>query len=67
MGFFELQHPFFRPVWRRWALIAFCFGWAIFEFVIGSPFWGIIFAAFGAVAVWQFFLIPWSEEDNGKH
>jgi hypothetical protein len=64
MGLFELRHPFFRPLWRRWLVVAICFGWAAFELVTGSPFWAIIFGAFGATAVWQFFLTPWPEDDE---
>lgn len=67
MGFFELQTPFFRPLWRRCLVVALCLGWAVFEFVTGSPFWGIIFGAFGAIAVWQFFLAPWPENDSEEH
>lgn len=48
------EHPFFRPLWRRIAIIAVCAGWSIFEFVNESQMWGMIAAAFTAYAVWQF-------------
>jgi len=48
------EHPFFRPLWRRIAIIAVCAGWSIFEFWNGSSMWGWIAAAFTAYAVWQF-------------
>ncbi|MBL8576798.1 MAG: DUF3329 domain-containing protein [Mesorhizobium sp.] len=48
------EHPFFRPLWRRIAIIAVCAGWSVFEFWNGSSMWGWIAAAFTAYAVWQF-------------
>jgi hypothetical protein len=65
MRLFELQHPIFRPHWRRVLVVAICLGWAVFELATGSPFWAIIFGALGATAVWQFFLTPW-REGNGE-
>ena len=48
------EHPFFRPLWRRIAIIAVCAGWSVFEFWNGSSMWGWIAAAFTAYAAWQF-------------
>lgn len=53
----DSNHPFFRPLWRRVAVVAFCVAWAIFEFVTGTPFWGIIALGFAGYGVWQFFII----------
>lgn len=50
------RHPFFRPLWRRIAVTAIPFAWMIFEFLAGSPVWGIAFAGLWAYAVWQLFL-----------
>lgn len=61
MGFFDLQVPFFLPVWRRILLVAVCFVWCIFEFSTASPFWGVIFGALGSYAFWQFFLSRWPD------
>jgi len=65
MNLFGLQHPFFQPLWRRVVTVAVCLGWAMLEFATGAPFWGIIFGAVGAVAIWQFFLTPWPGADGG--
>ncbi|RMF39918.1 MAG: hypothetical protein D6754_04470 [Alphaproteobacteria bacterium] len=46
---FDLDHPFFRPLWRRIAVTALVGGWAVLELVTGSPFWAVIF---GALAFW---------------
>ncbi|MCX7306103.1 MAG: DUF3329 domain-containing protein [Hyphomicrobiales bacterium] len=51
------EHPFFRPLWRRIAIVAVCLGWSLFEFVTGASGWGMIAAGFAAYAVWQFFYL----------
>ena len=51
------EHPFFRPLWRRIAVVALCAGWAIFEYSQGASMWGMIAAGFTAYAVWQFFYL----------
>ncbi|MBA8880667.1 DUF3329 domain-containing protein [Phyllobacterium myrsinacearum] len=52
----DSKHPFFRPLWRRVAVVVFCFAWAIFEFVTGTPFWGTIALGFAGYGIWQFFI-----------
>lgn len=68
MPLFDMHEPFFRPIWRRITVTSICLLWAAFEFATGSPFWGVIFAALGLYAFWQFFLVPWPEEggDDGE-
>ena len=51
----DVQLPFFIPVWRRVALIAVCFLWAMFEVSLGSPGWAILFVVIGIYCVHQFF------------
>lgn len=51
------EHPFFRPLWRRVAVVAVCVAWAIFEFSTGATGWAMIAAAFAAYAIWQFFFL----------
>ena len=53
----DYEHPFFRPLWRRIAVVAVCVIWAIIEFASGTPFWGVIALGFAAYAVWQFFYL----------
>jgi hypothetical protein len=53
----DSNHPFFRPLWRRIAVVAACLIWAIVEFVTGEPFWGVIALGFGGYGIWQFFVI----------
>jgi len=53
----DYEHPFFRPLWRRVAVVAVCVIWAGIEFASGTPFWGVIALGFVAYAVWQFFYL----------
>jgi hypothetical protein len=50
----DAEHPFFRPLWRRIALIAFCAAWSVFEFATGSAFWGTLAGGMAAYAGWTF-------------
>jgi len=51
----DLKHEFFKPLWVRIATTAVAGGWSIFEFVTGTPFWGIIFGALAVWCGWVFF------------
>lgn len=55
MKLLDVQHPFFRPLWRRIVITVLCLGWAVFEFVTASPFFGVLFGAIGLYCVYQFF------------
>jgi hypothetical protein len=50
--FLDPDHPFFAPVWRRWATALFPLAWAIVEVIGGSPGWAVAFAAVGLYAFW---------------
>ncbi len=63
-GFLDLRHPFFEPVPIRLATVAVCFGWGLIEFSAGAAFWGTMFCAVGAVAVYQFFLSGHFGQEN---
>jgi hypothetical protein len=53
--FLDTNHPWFRPLWVRLLVTALPVAWALFEFVDGSPFWGVLFLALGVYAAWEFF------------
>lgn len=59
MKLLEVQIDFFVPLWRRVALVAFCFVWSLVEFSNGMVFWGSIFIALGTYSLWQFFFDGW--------
>jgi hypothetical protein len=50
----DIDHPFFRPLWRRVALVVMCVAWAAMEFYGGSRNWSMIALGFAAYAAWQF-------------
>jgi len=54
---FDFSHPFYKPLWRRIAIVGFCTAWALFEFVTGTPFWGMIFGGMGALCAYHFFIV----------
>jgi hypothetical protein len=53
MKLLDASHPFFIPVWRRWATGVLPIIWGCAEFYFGSPGWGILFAAAGAYALYE--------------
>ncbi len=60
----DYEHPFFKPLWRRIAIVAVCAAWSVFEFVTNAPFWGTIAAGFTAYGIWQFFYLYNPVEPN---
>jgi len=52
----DAEHVFFRPLWRRIALVVFCAGWAAFEFWNGQAFWGTLAAGMAAYAAVVFLI-----------
>ena len=66
---FNLQDPFYRPLWLRLLIVGVCAVWAGFEYLTGSPGWALLFAAVGAWAFWQFFVVwtdPQPPEESGE-
>lgn len=57
MKMLDVQHAFFRPLWRRAAVVALCIGWALFELATGSAFFAILFGAVGVYCAHQFFVV----------
>jgi hypothetical protein len=62
---FDLNDPFFRPLWIRVVIVIFSAGWGIFEFVAGAPAWGTLFCAIAAYAFYGFF-VAFEPRDPGK-
>ena len=58
------DHPFFRPLWRRIALVAGCLAWAGFEFYNGSRNWGLIALAFAAYGAWEYLWVYKPPQDG---
>ena len=51
--FLDPDHPFFKPVWRRWATAGLPRAWSVVEFANASPGWGVLFGAAGVYAFWM--------------
>jgi len=58
--FLDLRHPFFNPLWRRVATVAFCVLWGLFEASSGATFWAVLFLGLGAVTGYTFF-VDWHD------
>jgi hypothetical protein len=65
MKLIDVQHPFFRPLWRRVAVVAVCLGWAAVELSGGAVFWAILFGAVGVYCAHQFFVAFDPPDDQG--
>lgn len=51
------EHPFFRPLWRRIAIVAACVAWSVLEYVGGSQTWCLIAGGMAAYGAYQFFYL----------
>jgi hypothetical protein len=56
LNLFDFNHPFFKPLWIRVLTVAVAAGWGVFEFVSGSPFWGVLFCGAAAMAAHGLFV-----------
>ena len=59
--FFDLSHPFFRPLWIRILVTGVALSWAVFEAITGEPFWAILFGSAAGWCAWSFFM---SQDDD---
>jgi hypothetical protein len=55
-GVFDLDHPWFRPLWRRLLVTGIALGWGVLELASGSPGFAVLFLALGAYAGWRLFV-----------
>lgn len=56
MKLIDAEHPFFRPLWRRIAVVAVCALWAAMEWATASPFWAVLASALGLCAFYALIL-----------
>lgn len=55
------DHPFYRPLWRRVAIVVVTGAWAAFELLWAKDgFWTVLFGAVFVYSVWAF-LINWKD------
>ena len=64
MRLLDPSHPFFRPAWRRYLIVAVPFLWAAVEISYGSMIWAYLSAAIGGYLAWNL-VLTWKDEDGG--
>lgn len=57
------DEPFFRPVWRRYAVVLVSLGWAVFEASNGNTLWALFFAGIGIYTAWVFLVKAKRKDD----
>lgn len=60
---FDLDHPFYRPLWIRIAIVVACLAWAALEVAAGAAVWAFLFGGIGVYAAWRFFVTHDPRED----
>mgnify|MGYP001819903145 CR=1 FL=1 len=60
----DLEHPFFRPVGVRVAVVVVCGGWSIFEFMNAAPLWGVIFLGLAVICAYRCLLYTSDAADD---
>ena len=61
MKIIDESHPFYKPLWRRLALLGVLAGWTAFEvFYTQQPLWMLVAGALLAYATW-ILLITWKD------
>lgn len=50
------DHPFFRPLWRRVAVVAATLGWSAVEWANGEATWGMLTLGLAAYGAWMFLI-----------
>ena len=62
---FDVQHPFFRPLWRRALFVGAMALWTVYEIVNANWIWAGIFTAAVAYLGYQWFIVfdPKNYED----
>jgi len=59
----ERDIEFFRPLWRRVAVVTFCLLWSAVEWATNAPLWGIITGGLAFYTYWH--LIHTFDENGG--
>ena len=59
----DYEHPFFRPLWRRIAVVAVCVVWALIEYLHKNSGWATIAGGLAVYGAYQFFYLYKPRED----
>ena len=52
----DVRVPFFRPLWRRIAVVGAMAVWTLIEIFQGSPYWAVLAGGIGIYLIYEFFL-----------
>ena len=66
MKMLGLDHPTFKPVWVRVAVVVFCTVWSIGEFFIGDTSWGIGIGILAVVCAYYFAVIDYTNDGTSR-
>ena len=61
MRLLDTSHPFFRPAWRRYVIVALTFAWAGVEWSNDHRIWAYLFAGIGGYLAYHL-IIAWRDE-----
>jgi hypothetical protein len=64
MKILDADHPFFAPVWRRWATVLFAGFWGLMELFLGNPGWAVLF---GAASAYSFYVLIYQGPSSGPN
>jgi len=64
MAISNQEHPFFRPLWRRVAIVAVTAIWSGVEWYHGEQVWGMLTLAICVYSIWTF-LITYPKQVDG--
>jgi hypothetical protein len=53
MDIIGANHPFFEVARRRYITVGVSAAWAVMEWVVGSPFWGVLATGVTCLAAYQ--------------
>ena len=57
---FDLENPFFAPLWIRIALVLVTTVWGVLEMLAGEILWGGVFLGMSALCAWRFATINYN-------
>lgn len=61
MRLIDTSHPFFRPAWRRYLLVAAPFAWAFVEVRFDNTIWAYLFAGLGGFLAYTL-IFTWRQD-----
>ncbi len=62
MKLFDLNNPFFAPLWRRILIVCILVFWGLVEFYTSNTIWAVIFLILASICLWQFYTINYTKK-----